>query len=87
MVVGFINKITQFAIPSFFGKIICGDRYLNPIVDGFIERTCGGRADMFFGAFLILVFIIGVVLLIIGMAILLTKKIKGSNEGKHITKL
>ncbi len=58
-----IDRFTQ-VISSIISEIYCGDRYMKP-VDGIVgDLSCGFNADMYLAAFLIIMFLVGLLLLI-----------------------
>ena len=61
VLVGLFDRVTR-GISTLFGKIRCGDRYIQP-VDGVIgDMSCGFNDDMYLLVFLLVMFLAGIAL-------------------------
>jgi len=61
-------------ISTFFGKILCGNRYLQPVEGVVGDVSCGFNADMYLVVFLFAVLLIGIIL------VLLPRKVKSNAD-------
>ena len=59
-----VDRLTQ-SISTFFGKLICGERYLQAVNGVVGDASCGFNMDMYLSICLLGVFIVGLILVII----------------------
>jgi len=53
-------------ISSAFGKLACGEKYLQEVDGVLSELSCGFNADMYLGMFLFFFFVIGFIMILFG---------------------
>ncbi len=60
----FVNRFTS-VISDFFGKLFCGNEYMQP-VNGIVgDRSCGFNADMYVAILLTVTTILGIILIFV----------------------
>lgn len=62
-IVGFAVERFSQVLSALLAKVICGDRYMQPINGGIGDLSCGFNTDMYLTASLVLSLIIGLVLI------------------------
>lgn len=63
-ILGFAAERFSRAPSTLLAKVICGDRYMQPVSGVIGDPSCGFNADMYLTAFLALTLVIGLVLLL-----------------------